>query len=171
MKHSILILIFFGLLHYSCSVNSQCHNKIEILEKNITICLPDSTWSSESDNIATYLTKYSESEKPIFVLMIKEDKMENNWNSKDYRDFQLEEYESSLPNYKFVAKGEINSLPYSKVKFDMISESDTLIVNSQTLFYKKGTRAILFDSWYLNKNREQIDFSELDEIWKSIQIN
>ena len=61
-------------------------------------------------------------------------------------------------------------MPYSEIQFDMIREDDTILANSKTLFYKKGDRAIVIDSWYLEKDKSKIDFLEIENIWKSIEI-
>ena len=90
MKFYAFIILTIGLLIQSCSDDSTCPNEIRLLDNNLTICLTDSTWKSDSDSLATYLTKYSDSTKPIFVFMIKQDFVENDWTSEKYRDLQLE---------------------------------------------------------------------------------
>ena len=171
-----LLLIFLNLV--ACKQNqeadnSQCNNRVEDEEMNVSLCLPNKHFEIEKkDNYIHIIPKDNDSTNlPDMNIIVKVDDFKEKLTSTWYRDEQIKQYQEN-PEFtlEVLNKGEqiIDGKKFADLEM-IIYVSDNKIY-SRSLFYFDKTIGYLLDASALDKKLTEKSKSDILSLFKTFKI-
>ena len=162
------LFILITSIFICCKPNEDCKNLKEFKEYGFKICLIENAkLESKNKGYVIFETKKKDSILDG-TFYVKVDKCPEGWNSKTYRDLQVNEYKKQIEKFKILSKGieVINNNEFYFIE-SLQSYKEKQIYNV-SFFLVKNNIAYSLDAMYIFEKERKLN--DIRKFWRNFEI-